>query len=307
MIQNSDLTSALNDLKRVTGITLEFSAETPEEAALAIKQIRRLSAAYKEKYNKTYFLQNILHGRMSDYELSEQAAKLHIRSDEPRILFLIEAKNVLDDTAETILKSIFPPQTGVYIVPVSETQLVLLHPVSAKRSLESQQMLIARSITDTLNTEALVFVWIASSPEIQHLSELPTAFQKASFALNVGKLFNSEQNIFLYDKLGIGRLIYQLPLSVCNDFLNEVFNQNIPSSLNPELSSTIDRFLQNNLNIAETARQLHMHRNTLIYRLEQVEKQTGLDLRKFEDAMTFKIALMIINYRNKKQEDSSDE
>lgn len=301
MTRNSDLTSALNELKRITGITLELSADTPEETVLAVSQIRRLCTAYKEKYNKTHFLQNILYGRLSAYDLSEQAAKLHIHPDEPRILFLLEAKNSLDDTVETILKSIFPPQTGVYIIPVSDTQLVLLHPLSASSPVEEQQMLIARSITDTLNMEALTFVWVACSPQIQHLTELPAAFQKASFALAVGKLFNSGQNIFLYDQLGIGRLIYQLPLSVCNDFLNEIFNKEIPESLDSELASTVDRFLQNNLNIAETARQLHMHRNTLIYRLEQIQNRTGLDLRKFEDAMTFKIAVMIMNYRKEKQ------
>ena len=148
--------------------------------------------------------------------------------------------------------------------------------------------------------EALTSVQASCSLPIQHLSQLAEAFQKAALALKVGKLFNSEQNVFLYNRLGIGRLIYQLPISVCDDFLHEIFAEEIPNSLEPELSSTIDRFLQNNLNIAETARQLHMHRNTLIYRLEQIKKRTGLDLRNFEDAMTFKTAVMVMNYRKQK-------
>lgn len=304
MTQNSDLISALYELKRITGITFELNVNTPEETAQAITQIRRLSAAYKEKYNKTHFLQSIIHGSLSDYDILEQATKLHIKPDESRILFRVESKNTLDDTVFTILRSIFPPQTGAYIVPISDTSLVLLHPLSPKVDPEEYSKRLACSIADTLSMEALIFVHIACSPVIHHLNELADAHQKTALALQVGKLFNSEQNIFLYSKLGIGRLIYQLPLSVCTDFLNEVFNDDIPESLDSDLISTIDRFLQNNLNIAETARQLHMHRNTLIYRLEQIQKRTNLDLRNFEDAMTFKIALMVMNYKNKKQKES---
>ena len=307
MTQSPDLTSIVNELRRITGISFEVNVTTSEEAEQAVTQLRRLSKAYKEKYNKTHFLQNLLHNTLSDYNISERAAKLHIKPDDPRILFLIESKGTLDDTVSTILKSIFPPQTGAYIIPISDTTLALLHPLSAKSDEEDSPMQIARSITDTLNMEALTFVWIACSPVIHHLAGLSDAYQKTCLALKVGKLFNAEQNIFMYSKLGIGRLIYQLPLSVCNEFLNEVFNKEIPDSIESDLISTIDRFIQNNLNIAETARQLHMHRNTLIYRLEQIEKRTHLDLRIFEDAMTFKLALMVMNYRNKKQEDISHE
>lgn len=307
MTQNPDLNSTLNELRRITGIPLEVNAATPEEIEQAVTQLRRLNTAYKEKYNKTHFLQNLLHHTLSDYDISERAAKLHIKSDEARILFLIETKGPLDDTVSSILKSIFPPQTGTYIVPVSDTALAFLYPISTTSNIEEVSLQIACSINDTLNAEALTFVWIACSPVVHHLSELSDAYQKVCLALKVGKLFNSEQNIFLYSKLGIGRLIYQLPHTVCTDFLNEVFKREIPESLDSELISTIDRFLQNNLNIAETARQLHMHRNTLIYRLEQIKKKTGLDLRNFEDAMTFKLALMVMNYRNKTQEESSHE
>ena len=129
-----------------------------------------------------------------------------------------------------------------------------------------------------------------------NLTALAGAFRETGLALKVGKLFTVGQNIFAYNRLGIGRLIYRLPRELCENFLSEVFGSEIPDTLDTETMTVIDRFLQNNLNIAETARQLHMHRNTLIYRLEQVEKRTGLDLRHFEDAMTFKIAAMVLNY-----------
>ena len=144
--------------------------------------------------------------------------------------------------------------------------------------------------------EALTSVQIAYSRIFYTLNDLANAFRETGLALKVGKLFAVGQNIFAYNKLGIGRLIYRLPKDLCHNFLSEVFGDEIPEHLDSELMTVIERFLQNNLNIAETARQLHMHRNTLIYRLEQIEKQTGLDLRHFEDAMTFKIAVMVLNY-----------
>ena len=155
---------------------------------------------------------------------------------------------------------------------------------------------IARTIVDTLSTEALIRVQLSYSFVITSLTELPEAFRETSLALKVGKLFYSEQTVFPYNELGIGRLIYQLPVSLCENFLKEIFGSDVPEAFDDETLGTINRFFQNNLNIAETSRQLHMHRNTLIYRLEQIEKRTGLDVRLFEDAMTFKIAIMVLNY-----------
>ena len=155
---------------------------------------------------------------------------------------------------------------------------------------------VARMIVDTLNMEALTQVHLSYSSVIETLAELSGAFKETSLALKVGKLFYPEQTIFPYNELGIGRLIYQLPVTLCENFLKEIFGEEVPETLDEETSVTISRFFQNNLNIAETSRQLHMHRNTLIYRLEQIQKRTGLDLRNFEDAMTFKIATMVMNY-----------
>ena len=189
----------------------------------------------------------------------------------------------------------FPSQTKTYLVPVTENTLALLRPLRSGET-ESDSRRIARTIVDTLSTEALIRVQLAYSFIITSLTELPEAFRETSLALKVGKLFYSEQTVFPYNELGIGRLIYQLPVSLCENFLKEIFGSDVPESFDEETLGTINRFFQNNLNIAETSRQLHMHRNTLIYRLEQIEKRTGLDVRLFEDAMTFKIAIMVLNY-----------
>ena len=178
---------------------------------------------------------------------------------------------------------------------MTECGVAILRPVKAAES-EQEISQLAHMIVDTLNAEALTQVWVAYSGVIGHLTDLAGAWQETSLALKVGKLFYSEQTVFPYNRLGIGRLIYRLPVPICEGFLKELFGNDIPDSMDEETMATINRFLHNNLNIAETSRQLHMHRNTLIYRLDQVEKRTGLDLRRFEDAMTFKIASLVMNY-----------
>lgn len=293
--KNLQTQAALHELNRLTGINLTLSALNPEEEEAALKQIRCLCTAYKEKYNKTQFLLSLMTDSIPAYDVAERAVRLHIAPDEKRVLFLVESRSISDDTVLEILKNLFPSQSRVYLVPITETQLGILHPLHEDETEEDLSQ-IAHTIVDTLNTEALAHVLVAYSRILFHLLELSKAFHETALALKVGRLFGSGQNVFPYNKLGIGQLIYQLPHSVCENFLKEILGDDISGPADEELTVTIDRFLQNNLNIAETARQLHMHRNTLIYRLEQVEKKTGLDLRKFEDAMTYKIASMVRNY-----------
>lgn len=294
MDHTQELTKALTELKRITGISLNVNADSPEAAEQAVTQIRCLCTAYKEKYNKVDFLQGLMTGGIPAYDIAERAARLHITADDRRVLFLLESRHI-DETVTEILKNMFPSQTKTYLVPVTENTLALLRPLRSGET-ESDSRRIARTIVDTLSTEALIRVQLAYSFIITSLTELPEAFRETSLALKVGKLFYSEQTVFPYNELGIGRLIYQLPVSLCENFLKEIFGSDVPESFDEETLGTINRFFQNNLNIAETSRQLHMHRNTLIYRLEQIEKRTGLDVRLFEDAMTFKIAIMVLNY-----------
>ena len=280
MEQTPELTKALSELKRLTGLTMQITADTPEETAAALEQIRCLCTAYREKYNKNDFLLSLM--------------KNGIPVEEKRVIYLLKTKE-LTDTIIEILRNLFPHRAKTYLVPVSKDILSILHPVRSASS-EDEVRKTAHIIVDTLNTEALAHVQIAYSGVIENLAELPGAFRESTLALKVGELFYSEQTVFPYNELGIGRLIYQLPVSLCESFLSEIFGEEVPDGFDEETTLAVNRFLQNNLNIAETARQLHMHRNTLIYRLEQIQKRTGLDLRCFEDAMTFKIATMVMNY-----------
>ena len=287
-----------------------MTAEDSEQEQMALEQIRCLCLAYQEKYNKNDFLMGLMTGGIPSYDVQQRAARLHIAPEENRILFLIEIKEP-DEIIGEILKNLFPSQTKAYIVPVSKERLAVLYPFhetkDSKDSADEHARHLAHAIVDTLNAEALAHVQVSFSQMIPSLLELSGAFREASLALKVGKLFYPEQTVFPYNELGIGRLIYQLPVSLCESFLQEVFLDKIPDKLDDETLLTINRFLQNNLNIAETSRQLHMHRNTLIYRLEQIEKRTGLDLRQFEDAMTFKIATMVMNYLHAEKEKNCNE
>lgn len=294
MDYTSELDRALSELKRITGVAVSVKADTPEETELALSQIRCLCAAYKEKYNKADFLKSLMTEGIPSYDVGDRAARLHIDPEEKRVLFLLEARTI-DDTLTEILKNLFPSRSKTYLVPMSENRISVLRPLKSGETADSMRQ-IARTIVDTLNMEALTHVQLSYSSVIDTLADLSSAFRETSLALQVGKLFYSEQTVFPYNELGIGRLIYQLPVSICERFLEEIFGKEIPEAFDDETTATINRFFQNNLNIAETSRQLHMHRNTLIYRLEQIQKRTGLDLRTFEDAMTFKIATMVINY-----------
>ncbi|MCI6467124.1 MAG: helix-turn-helix domain-containing protein [Faecalicatena sp.] len=295
MASELELDKALSELKRITGITLEVKAKTPEELELALTQVHCLCLAYKEKYNKNHFLQTLMTDGIPSYDIFERASRLHIDAEVPRVLFLVETKGPIDDTIMEVLKNLFPSQSKTYLVSMGERNLVILRPLKTSET-PADIGRLAHMIVDTLNMEALTRVQTAYSGTVETLMDLSAAYRETSLALKVGKLFYSEQTIFPYNQLGIGRLIYQLPVTICENFLKEIFGGEVPRTFDEETTATINKFFQNNLNIAETSRQLHMHRNTLIYRLEQIERRTGLDIRRFEDAMTFKIATMVINY-----------
>ena len=298
--QMNELNKALLELKKITGISLEVSGAAPEQIEPALTQIHCLCTAYKEKYNRTDFLQGLMTGNIPHYEISDRASRLHIDPEEKRILFLIEGKH-FDETSGAILKNLLSCRSKTYIVPLTETLLAVIRPLCQNETFEDMRH-IAETIVDTLNTEALIRVRLSYSSVMNTLADIQKAFQETNLALKVGRLFYSEQNIFPYNELGIGRLIYRLPVSLCENFLSEIFGSPIPKTLDPELMATVNRFFLNNLNIAETARQLHMHRNTLIYRLEQIEKQLAkledvIDIKKLQDGESVCRELILVKIK----------
>ena len=262
---------------------------------LAAFQIQNLLVAYKERFDKDNFIKNLLLDNLLRVDMYTRAEKLHIDTDVKRVVYIIETKHEKDINALETIRTLFASRTRDFITAVDEKSIILVREVKSNETYEDLDK-TAEVIIDMLNTEAMSSAHIAYGTIVNDIREVSRSYKEANMALDVGKIFFGDREVIAYSSLGIGRLIYQLPVSLCESFLSEIFGEEVPDGFDEETTLAVNRFLQNNLNIAETARQLHMHRNTLIYRLEQIQKRTGLDLRCFEDAMTFKIATMVMNY-----------
>ena len=263
---------------------------------IAVSQLRQLMVAYKEKLDKDSFLQNLILDNLLLVDIYNRARKLLIPVEGSRAVFLIEA--ACEDNSEImeLLKGLFVSYNGDYLTAVEEKNIILIKSLAAEEGYQELKE-TADMIVDMINAEAMVNVKVSYGTIVQELKDVSKSFKEAKLALDVGKIFYAEKNVTAYHALGIGRLIYQLPESLCRIFIQEIFgSEEIPEDIDEEILSTVQKFFENNLNISETARKLFIHRNTLVYRLEKVQKATGLDMKVFEDALTFNIALMVASY-----------
>ena len=262
---------------------------------LSVKQIETLIQAYQERMNRNHFMQNLLLDNMLLVDVYNRAKKLNVAIEERRAVIVIEPKNPEENLVLETLKGIYATSTRDFVTVVDEGHIIL---VKALEDGEGYKELndVAKSIVDIVNTEAMVNVRVAYGTIVSEIREVSNSYKEAGMALDVGRIFYEEKNILAYNELGIGRLIHQLPVSLCEMFLKEVFAGKAVEQFDEETLSTVHKFFENNLNISETARQLFLHRNTLVYRLEKIQKKTGLDVRVFDDALTFKIALMVANH-----------
>ncbi len=267
---------------------------------IAVSQIRALLYAVQEKTDRNQFFHRLLQGGYPGTEASQKAQKLHIKDRIPRIVFRIETGISGMETAIELLKGMYSSYAGDYVTEVEQGQAVLIKaggtvpdPAEAEH--------IAQTIVDMMSTEAMLNVRVGYGSAARDLSEVEKSYREAGMALEAGRIFYADRKVNAYNTLGVGRLIYELPDHLCRTFLEEVLGSRSMPDFDEEILTTVNRFLENNLNMSETARNLFIHRNTLVYRIEKLEKATGLDIRKFEDALIFKLALMVsdyIRYRN---------
>ena len=262
---------------------------------LAVCQIRSLIEAYSEKNDKNAFMQKLLLGSYSEVEAFNRAKKLHISSSCQRAVFLVETRQAGDEHALTMIRNIFSARTHDFITSVDDKGIIIVRELVSTETYENLEA-TAHMLVDMLGAEAMTQAWVAYSNVANGLRDLANAYKEARMALEIGKIFYSERNVFGYRKLGIGRLIYQLPEEVCEMFIEEIFDGESLDVIDGETLNIIRTFFENNLNLSETSRQLYVHRNTLVYRLEKIQKRFGLDLRSFEDALTFKIAMLVSGY-----------
>lgn len=264
---------------------------------ILVFQIQSLLVAYKERYDKDNFIKNLLLDNLLMVDIFNRAKKLHIEMNARRVAFIIETNKEKDSGALETVRSMFASHTKDFITAVDEKNIILVKEIGQKEKIEDLEK-TAEVIVDMLNTEAMSRVHVAFGTIVKDLKEVSKSYKEAKMALDVGKIFYSDKKVIAYSNLGIGRLIYQLPMPLCKMFIKEIFSDKTPDEFDEETLSTINKFFENNLNVSETSRQLYIHRNTLVYRLDKLQKSTGLDLRVFDDAITFKIALMVVKYMN---------
>ncbi len=262
---------------------------------MAVFQLQSLLVAYKERYDKDNFIKNLLLDNMLLVDIYSRAKKLHIDIDVKRVVFIIETENEKDVNALETIRGLFASKSKDFITAVDENNIILVKEVEEDQTYDDMDK-IANIILDMSNTEAMAKVSIAYGTMINDIKEVSRSYKEAKLALDVGKIFYSDKKVIAYSKLGIGRLIYQLPMPLCKMFIKEIFDGKSPDEFDEETLTTINKFFENNLNVSETSRQLYIHRNTLVYRLDKLQKSTNLDLRVFDDAITFKIALMVVKY-----------
>lgn len=260
--------------------------------------ISNLKQLYDEKYDKTNFIKNVIFDNILPGDIGLKAKDLHLALEVNRVVFLIRIHkhtglNLLH-VYDTV-KSLFPERNKDFVINIDDDNIALVKELKGNTDSESLEKL-AKTIVDTISTEVMTKVTIGIGTIAPNIRELARSYKEAQVALEVGKVFDTEKSIISYNNLGIGRLIYQLPTTLCELFLSEVFKKDSIDALDDETIFTIQKFFENNLNVSETARQLYVHRNTLVYRLDKIQKITGLDLRTFDDAIIFKVAMMVKKY-----------
>lgn len=250
---------------------------------------------YDEKFDKNNFVKNVILDNILPGDIFIKAKELRFEVEAFRVAILIRLSDKSDVSAYDILQGLFPDRQKDFIININETDLVLVKEVKSFNDNKDLEKL-AKSIIDIVSSELYIKSYVGIGTIVDNIRDLPRSFNEAQIALEVGKVFDTEKFIMTYDNLGIGRLIYQLPTTLCEMFLSEVFKKGSIESLDYETLFTIQKFFENNLNVSETSRKLFVHRNTLVYRLEKIRKLTGLDLRRFDHAIVFKVALMVKKY-----------
>ncbi|MCR5788703.1 MAG: helix-turn-helix domain-containing protein [Lachnospiraceae bacterium] len=262
---------------------------------LTAGQIQNLIVAYKDRIDKNSFYQNLLLDNLLLVDIYNRAQKLHIEAVQSRCVFVIEIKPENSQITLEMVKELLSPQNGDFVTSVDENHIIVIKSVENSDYTEELDE-TARMLVDMLGSEAMENVRVAYGTVVNEIKGISKSYKEAVMALDVGKIFYTGRNIVAYSTLGIGRLIYQLPVNLCQMFITEIFGESTLEELDEEILATVNKFFENSLNVSETSRQLYIHRNTLVYRIEKLQKATGLDVRVFEDALTLKLALMVESY-----------
>ena len=266
---------------------------------IAAFQLEQLLVAYKERFDKDNFVKNLLLDNLLLVDIYNRAKKLHVDIEARRVVMIVETGEEKDGDELDRVRNVFGGKKKDFVTAVDERNIIVVKELQQNETTEDIEK-TATVIVDAFRDRGRVRV--SYGTEVSDLKGVSRSYKEAGMALDVGKIFFADRDVIAYSQLGIGRLIYQLPIPLCRMFIEEIFEKKSPSEFDEETITTINKFFENSLNVSETSRQLYIHRNTLVYRLDKLQKSTGLDLRVFEDAITFKIALMVVEYMNYMQD-----
>lgn len=299
MEYGKQLENAIENLRNLTGVNFSIHIDSEDEEAFALQQIQNLYKTYKEKYDSVYFLQSLLQNEWTPSNISNWAKKTHVSAEQRRVVYLVKSQEPFGENAAEILKSTVLDPRKTFVIPMSDDEIAIIHTLNAKDG-EKEILQYAYVIVDSTLAEAMIRVKVACSAPADHLQNLNSAWKDVCLAMKVGQAFYESDDVYSYSHLGIGGLLYQLPENACKKFLSEIFPDGISVLQEPGTRRLIDCFFFNNLNVSTTAKQLGIHRNTLLHRLEHIENETQLSLRDIEDVTTFRLALMLIDYLQQK-------
>ena len=271
--------------------------------AMATVALNAAKAYYEEKHDRGSFIKDIISDNIMLGDIYVRAKELRVTADVPRGVFVVRTLKKGESVPTDVIQSLFPDRQNDFVLSIGEGDVVLIRQMPEGAGIKDLNK-IASTIEEALRSGGEPTVVVGIGTVATHLRDLAKSYKEAQIAIEVGKVFDTEKYVINYENLGIGRLIYQLPTTLCEMFLQEVFKKNPIDALDKETLFTIHKFFENNLNVSETARKLFVHRNTLVYRLEKIKKLTGLDLREFDDAITFKVALMVKKYLTSRGIDS---
>ncbi len=284
------------DDKRVDYVVITGENEGGEMAGrLVTFQLAELTSAYRDRLDKDNFIKNLLLDNLLLVDIYSRAKKLHIEMEDRRVVILVKFPRDHDGNEISRIKDTLQPKNSDFVTAVTENSVVIvtcLEDKNEEEDIEAKAEVILDGFQDPLRDR----VRISYGSIVTELKEVSKSYKEAIMAMEIGEIFFKERQIVAYSELGIGRLVYQLPIPLCKMFIKEIFKDKRPDDFDDEMLATINKFFENSLNVSETSRQLYIHRNTLVYRLDKLQKFTGLDLRTFEDAITFKIAMMVVEY-----------
>ncbi len=267
--------------------------ERQKFASMLSVSLSNLQIHCGDKYDKTNYLKNVLLGNVLPGDVFLRSGELQIDAEVSRVVYIVQLQEASDIPVQHLLQNMFPEQD--FVIGIDNASVVVIKSLPSGYNRETMTK-IAKSIVETINSELMVQVYVGMGTPTETINDIARSYSEAQIALEIGRVFEGDKYILSYDALGIGRLIYQLPSKLCELFLDEIFKKESINVLDEETIQTIYKFFENNLNVSETSRQLFVHRNTLVYRLDKIERLTGLDLRNFDDAVIFKVAILVNKY-----------